>query len=245
MRIALIGYGKMGKAIEEIAMQRGHEIVLRATHDTDLNSAALKNADVAIEFTNPHSAFDNITKCFNAGIPVVCGTTGWNDKMDEAKKICLQKNGAFFYASNFSVGVNIFFEVNKKLTQLLSSHPQYQVWVEETHHTKKKDAPSGTAITIANDIINSISGLHDWKNYNAGAEGEEYDDSDKSILNIISHRVDEVPGTHEVHYYSDEDDIKFIHTAHSRKGFATGAVLAAEFLFNKKGVFGMKDLLAL
>jgi 4-hydroxy-tetrahydrodipicolinate reductase len=245
MRIALIGYGKMGKAIEEIALQRKHEIVLRATRETAITKDVLENADVAIEFTNPQSAFQNVLTCFDNLVPVVCGTTGWNDKMEEARKICLQKSGAFFYASNFSVGVNIFFEVNKKLAELMNSNPQYQVWVEETHHTKKKDAPSGTAITLANGIINSIHGLHDWKNYNAGAQGEDYDDSDKSILNIISHRVGEVPGTHEVHYYSDEDDIKIVHTAHSRKGFATGAVLAAEFLFNKKGVFTMKDLLAL
>jgi 4-hydroxy-tetrahydrodipicolinate reductase len=244
MRIALIGYGKMGKAIEEIALQRKHEIAFRVTHDTGLNFEELKKADVAIEFTNPHSAYENVTRCFEAGVPVVCGTTGWNEKLDEAKKICREKSGAFFYASNFSVGVNIFFELNKKLAQLMSRQLQYQVWLEEVHHAQKKDSPSGTAITLANDIINTSDGLHDWRSFRPD-EGEEYDDSDKSVLNIISSRKGDVPGTHEVHYYSEEDDIKMVHTAHGRKGFASGAILAAEFLAGRKGVFSMKDLLSL
>jgi 4-hydroxy-tetrahydrodipicolinate reductase len=243
MRLALIGYGKMGKAIEEIVLQKKHEIVFRATHQTELAADELRKADVAIEFTNPHSAFDNVVKCFEAGLPVVCGTTGWNEKMDEAKNICREKNGAFFYASNFSVGVNIFFAMNRKLAEVMSSHPQYTVWLEEIHHTQKKDSPSGTAITLANDIINSIDRLHDWKNFMPGRD--EYDDSDKSILHIISERVGDVPGTHEVNYNSEEDNIKLVHTARSRKGFAVGAVLAAEWIAGKKGVFSMKDLLSL
>jgi 4-hydroxy-tetrahydrodipicolinate reductase len=233
----------MGKAIEEIALQRKHEIVFRATHDSGLNPEGLKQADVAIEFTNPHSAFENVAKCFEASVPVVCGTTGWNEKLEEAKRVCNEKNGAFFYASNFSVGVNIFFELNKKLAEIMSRHPQYKVWLEEIHHTQKKDSPSGTAITLANDIINSTDRLHDWKNFMPGRD--EYDDSDKSILNIISERIGDNPGTHIVHYHSEEDDIKMVHTAHGRKGFASGAVLAAEFLAGRKGVFSMKDLLSL
>jgi 4-hydroxy-tetrahydrodipicolinate reductase len=243
MRIALIGYGKMGKAIEEIALEKNHEILLKATHDTILTFDSLKNADVAIEFTNPHSAFENVVKCFDAGVPVVCGTTGWNEKVDEAKKICAEKNGAFLLASNFSVGVNIFFELNKKLAEMMTSHPQYKVWLEEVHHIQKKDSPSGTAITLANDIINSVDRLHDWINFMPGRD--EFDDSDKSLLHIISERVKDTPGTHEVHYYSEEDDIKMVHTAHGRKGFASGALLAAEWIVGRKGVFSMKDLLNL
>ena len=243
MKIALIGYGKMGKAIEEIALQRKHDIVLRTTSQNPLSIDELRKADVAIEFTKPESAFSNVSKCFEANVPVVCGTTGWNKDFEIAKKKCSELGGGFFYASNFSVGVNIFFGINRRLAEMMSSQPQYQVWVAETHHTQKKDSPSGTAITIANDIINSVSHLHDWSNYKPG-EGE-YDDNDKSLLNIISVRKDEVPGTHEVHYYSEEDDIKIIHTAHSRKGFATGAVLAAEWMSGRKGVFSMKDLLHL
>jgi 4-hydroxy-tetrahydrodipicolinate reductase len=243
MRIALIGYGKMGKAIEEIALQRGHEIVLQATGKDVLTSGDLQKADVAIEFTNPDAAFKNVVKCFDAGVPVVCGTTGWNDKMDEAGKICSEKRGAFFYASNFSIGVNIFFDLNKKLAQAMSSHSQYKVWIEEVHHTQKKDSPSGTAITLANDIINSTDRLHDWKNFMPGRD--EYDDSDKSLLHIISERIGDNPGSHEVHYHSEQDDILIAHYAHGRRGFAAGAVLAAEFIQGKKGVFSMKDLLSL
>jgi 4-hydroxy-tetrahydrodipicolinate reductase len=244
MRIALIGYGKMGKAIEGIALQHRHEIILKIRHGGTVSSENLKQADVAIEFTNPEAAFDNVTKCFEAGVPVVCGTTGWNERFEEAKKICGERKGAFFYASNFSIGVNIFFELNRKLAQMMRNHPQYNLYMSEVHHTQKKDSPSGTAITLANDIINSNSGFSDWKLYSEES-GDNPQADDKATVYINSLRLGDVPGTHEVLYNSDEDEIKMIHTAHSRKGFATGAVLAAEWLAGKQGVFTMKDLLNL
>ena len=236
MKIALLGYGKMGHAIEEIALNKGHEIVLRI-HDQNLNELTKHNihkADVAIEFTNPLSAADNILFCLNENIPVVCGTTGWLKQLKTIEDKCEEMNGAFLYASNFSVGVNIFFELNKKLASLVKSHGTYDVSIEEIHHIEKKDAPSGTAITLAEQIIAVSDKKNNWINSDPQKENE---------LSIISKRTEQVAGTHSVKYVSAIDDIEIIHTAHSRKGFAEGAVLAAEFLSGKKGIFSMKDVL--
>lgn len=239
MNIALIGYGKMGKAIEAIALERGHQIVLTIDlHNADeFTTSNLSKADVAIEFTSPHSAYDNVVKCLEAGIPLVCGSTGWLDKWDEVIKLCDQKKGAMVYASNYSVGVNIFFEVNKRLAELMAPHKEYDVKMEEIHHTQKKDSPSGTAVTIAEQILERIPRKKEWVNNNS---------SDASQLEIISERIDPAPGTHKVIYTSSIDDIEIIHTAHNRTGFATGAVLAAEFIASgKKGIFSMKEVLGL
>ena len=236
MKIALIGYGKMGKAIEELALQDGHEIILKITSEnlSDLNWQNLKLADVAIEFTNPHSAIANIKTCIDAGLPVVSGSTGWLEKLEEVTKYCMDNNGSFLYASNFSIGVNLFFELNKQLARLMNSRPEYNVTIEEIHHTQKKDAPSGTAITIAEGIIENITGKEKWI---LGTS------EDSSALNIQSKRIDPAPGTHIVTYDSPVDSIEIKHTAHNRMGFASGAILAADFLKDKKGVFGMKDVL--
>jgi 4-hydroxy-tetrahydrodipicolinate reductase len=236
MKIALIGYGKMGHAIEEIALQRGHEIVLRITDENieDFSNENIQRADVAIEFTNPHSAVENILFCLKANVAVVCGTTGWLTQLKLIEEKCKELNGAFLYASNFSVGVNILFELNKKLAALLKPHPSYRVAIEEIHHTQKKDAPSGTAITLAEQIIEVSDEKNKWVNN---------DTTNKNELSIISKRIDEVPGTHSVKYSSAVDDIEIIHTAHNRKGFAEGAVLAAEFLQGKKGIYSMKEVL--
>jgi 4-hydroxy-tetrahydrodipicolinate reductase len=236
MKIALIGYGKMGHAIEEIALQKGHEIVLRITDENleEFNKENIQRADVAIEFTNPHSAVENILFCLKANVEVVCGTTGWLTQLNLIEEKCKELNGAFLYASNFSVGVNIFFELNKKLAGLLKPHPSYRVAIEEIHHTQKKDAPSGTAITLAEQIIELSDEKNKWVNN---------DTTNKNELSIISKRIDEVPGTHSVKYSSSVDDIEIIHTAHNRKGFAEGAVLAAEFLKGKKGIYSMKEVL--
>jgi len=235
MKIALIGYGKMGKAIEEIALQKGHTICLTIDlyNLEDLTKENLQKADVAIEFTSPENAANNILQCFDAGVPVVCGTTGWLNNLSKVKEICIEQNGSFLYASNFSIGVNIFFELNKKLAELMSKQ-DYKVTIEETHHTQKKDAPSGTAITIAEQIIKELSHKKQWVNQ----ESNNAED-----LSIISHRIDPAAGTHAVKYSSDVDNIEIIHTAHNRKGFASGAVLAAEFIKDKKGIFTMRDVL--
>jgi len=238
LNIALIGYGKMGKAIESIAVERGHAIVLRINSQNlaELNKENLQKADVAIEFTNPHSAVSNIFECLNAGTPLVCGSTGWLAHLPEIKKACEEKYGAFLYASNFSVGVNIFFEVNKKLAQLMARQPEYEVSMEEIHHTQKKDAPSGTAISLAEQVLQEVTRKTKWVN-EPSQNGDE--------LVIVSKRIDPAPGTHSVKYSSAVDDIEIVHTAHSRGGFALGAVLAAEFVHNKKGMFSMQDVLGL
>ena len=238
MNIALIGYGKMGKAIEEIAIGRGHQIVLKIDFDNleDLNKTNLNKADVAIEFTQPESAFENIRKCIEFGTPVVSGTTGWTERLDEIKNLCNKNKCALLYASNFSIGVNIFFEVNKILAALMSKQSDYEIALEEIHHTQKKDAPSGTAISLADQILEKVSRKSKWVNHLSDNPNE---------LEIISERIDPAPGTHKVKYSSEVDDIEIIHTAHSRKGFAGGAVLAAEFLAGKKGIFTMKDVLGL
>ena len=226
----------MGHAIEEIAVKRGHEIVLKINDQNleDLTKENIRKADVAIEFTNPDSALDNILFCLNQNVPVVCGTTGWLNNLKTIEDKCKELNGSFLYASNFSVGVNIFFELNKKLASLLKPHPAYDVALEEIHHTQKKDAPSGTAITLAEQIIAISDKKDNWINSESEKENE---------LSIISKRIDEVAGTHSVKYSSPVDDIEIIHTAHNRQGFAEGAVLAAEFIVDKKGIFSMKDVL--
>jgi len=238
LKIALIGYGKMGKTIESIAQQRGHEIVLKidVTNADELTPANLQKADVAIEFTSPHSAYGNVMKCLQAGVPLVCGSTGWLDRLEEVKQYCLQHNGAFLYASNFSVGVNIFFEINKRLAELMNPHPGYAIHMEEIHHIQKLDAPSGTAATLAEQILERVERKDSWTNHNS---------TDPTLLTITSKRVDTAPGTHIVTYSSDIDTIEITHTAHNRLGFATGAVLAAEFLKDKKGIFSMKEVLGL
>ncbi len=236
MKIALIGYGKMGKAIETLALENGDEIVLRITSSNKEIFIAdnIKQADVAIEFTNPHSAVENIKKCFDAGVPVVCGSTGWLQQGNEVTDYCKQKKGCFLYASNFSIGVNIFFEVNKGLASLMNNRNKYEVNIEEIHHTQKKDAPSGTAITIAEQIMKKITSKKEWVNKET---------VDTNQLQIISKRIDNVPGTHKVLYHSAADDIEIIHIAHNRTGFAAGALQAAKFVIGKKGVFGMNDVL--
>jgi 4-hydroxy-tetrahydrodipicolinate reductase len=238
MNIALIGYGKMGKIIEEIALQRGHTIVLKIDVDnqSDFTKENVKKADAAIEFTGPHSAYENVKKVIDFGVPLVCGSTGWLEHLPEIKKNCTEKNGSFLYASNFSIGVNIFFEINKRLAALMAPHNDYEVAITEIHHTQKKDAPSGTAITIAEGVLESMQRKKNWVNHIS----DNVDD-----LEIISERVDPAPGTHIVRYSSPIDDIEISHKAHSRMGFAAGAVLAAEFVRDKKGIFSMKEVLGL
>ena len=236
MNIALIGYGKMGKTIEDIAIQKGHEITLKIDieNQNELTTKNLQQADVAIEFTGPGNALYNIYKCFDAEIPVVCGSTGWLEHWQDVEKYCKKKNGTLLYASNFSIGVNIFFEVNKKLASFMAKQPAYDVTIEEIHHTEKKDSPSGTAITLAEQIIKEIPRKSIWIN--------EPSTNDEALV-INSIRLDPAPGTHTVTYHSGVDDITIAHTAHNRKGFAGGAILAAEFLQGKKGIFFMKDVL--
>ncbi len=238
MNIALIGYGKMGKAIEETALKKGHKVavIISSADSASFRKEILAAADIAIEFTGPEAAYDYIDTCLDWGIPVVSGSTGWTSRLPQLEEKCRQLNGAFIYASNFSVAVNIFFELNKTLARIMASHPDYEVLLEEIHHSQKKDAPSGTAITLADEILKYIKRKKQWVN----------DLSDHpEDLEIISQRVDSVPGTHLVKYASAIDDIEIIHTAHNRMGFASGAVLAAEFLMHHKGCFSMKDVLNL
>ena len=236
MKIALLGYGKMGKAIEKIAIAKGHEVILRIdSHNRKtLNSSQLAQAEVAIEFSRPESAVENFLICFEAGIPVVSGTTGWLEQLEMVENKCNSSKGAFLYASNFSIGVNIFFEVNRALAEMMNQHPQYDLSMTEIHHTQKLDAPSGTAISLANDLLQKIERKTSWSNQ----ETEQAEE-----LSIISKRIDKVPGTHEVVYHSPVDSIEIKHTAHSRMGFASGALLAAEWIIGKEGAFEMKDVL--
>jgi 4-hydroxy-tetrahydrodipicolinate reductase len=230
MKIALLGYGRMGKEIEKIALSRGHEIITKKELNEEHN---ISLADIAIDFSVPSAAFNNISNCFNNNVPVISGTTGWLEKYDEAVHLCKEKKGAFIYASNFSLGVNIFFELNNQLAKMMNTLEDYTITMEEIHHTKKLDAPSGTAITLAEGIINNSS----KKEWILGENGS------KEELPITAKRIPEVPGTHTVSYTSEVDTIEIKHTAHSRKGFALGAVIAAEWLVNREGVFSMKDVL--
>jgi 4-hydroxy-tetrahydrodipicolinate reductase len=232
MKIALLGYGKMGKVIEKVALERGHEIVLRKSSSDTFDG--LDQADVAIDFSVPASAVENITACLQHNIPVICGTTGWLEDYDKMADLCQQNKGAFLYGSNFSLGVNLFFELNRKLAQLMLPHAQYRVSMEEIHHTQKLDAPSGTAISLANDIV-ELTKLKGWA-LNAAQPDE---------LAITAKRIEQVPGTHSVFYDSDVDQIEIKHTAHSREGFALGSVIAAEWIIGKTGVFSMKNVLEL
>lgn len=235
MKIALIGYGKMGKQIEEIAKTLGHEIVLRITssNKSDFISEYLSKADVAIEFTRPEAAYENIIKCFDSNVPVVTGTTGWYNRLNDIKKYCTMQNGSLLYASNFSIGVNIFFEINKRLSQLMSAHNHYKIKITEEHHTQKLDKPSGTAITLAEGIIDFNKNFNQWSLF----------EDKENVIPIESIRKDDVVGTHVISYTSDEDDLTISHKAFIRAGFAKGAVIAAEWLQNKKGIFTMSDVL--
>ena len=232
MKIALLGYGKMGQAIEKIALQRGHTIVLRKSIDDRFDG--LEQAEVAIDFSAPSSAVENITKCLESGIAIVSGTTGWLDEYEKMVDKCKDVEGSFIYGSNFSLGVNLFFELNEYLAKLMQNFPEYKVEIKETHHTQKLDAPSGTAISLAKSIIEN-------SDYSSWALETEKEDE----LLIKAERTDNVPGTHTVYYKNPIDTIEITHTAHSREGFAQGAVMAAEWLIGKKGVFTMKDVLNL
>lgn len=239
MNILLLGYGKMGKIIGEIAESRGHSIVGKINIDNkkDLEELDPNQVDVAIEFSQPEAAFENISWAINHGIPIVVGTTGWLEKKSEIEQLTLSKNGSFFYASNFSIGVNIFFKVNEFLSKLMNETPGYEVSVEEIHHTSKKDAPSGTAITLAEGIIKNLDSKNTW-NLNGEKVGSE------DSVEITSKRIDPAPGTHIIRYQSSIDDIEISHTAHSRQGFALGAVLVGEWILGKKGVLSMDDFLS-
>lgn len=237
MKIALIGYGKMGREIERIAREREHEIVaiIDMNEEDKFQSPGFRSADVAIEFTSPKSAFENYTRAFEAGVPVVSGTTGWLDKLDRVKEACEKEGKTFFYASNFSLGVNLFFALNNYLAGLMNRFPEYDVRVEETHHIHKLDAPSGTAITLAEGILDRVDRKENWS----------LEEGDSNTLHIEAFREGEVPGIHTVVYESGVDTIRVTHDAKSREGFALGAVLAAEFTKGKKGFLGMSDLLDL
>ena len=233
MKIALLGYGRMGKTIEQIALKRGHDIVL--TVDKDDTDFDITKADVAIDFSIPSVAFQNISMCLENNVPVISGTTGWLERYDQAIALCKEKNGAFIYASNFSLGVNIFFELNTVLAKMMKNLGEYNVNMEEIHHTQKLDAPSGTAISLANGIIENHKGYKAW----------QLDEAAENTLPIVAKRIPDVPGTHTINYESDVDTITIEHVAHNRQGFALGAVVAAEWLVGKRGIFSMKDVLGL
>lgn len=238
MKIGIIGYGKMGKAIEALALQKGHDVVFKidASNANAFTQEVANKADVAIEFTGPDPAFRHILQCIKFELPVVSGSTGWLDKWPQIEAACINHNGTVVYSSNYSIGVNLFFEINQHLAKLMDPYPDYDVTMKEIHHTEKKDAPSGTAITLAEQIIAKLGRKQQWINENASNPNE---------ISIRSERIDPAPGTHSVSYHSEIDSIEIIHTAHSRQGFAAGAILAAEFAINKKGVFNMKDVLGL
>jgi len=232
MRIALFGYGKMGKMIEQVALSRGHEIVAKI--DVGSDSPDFKAIDVAIDFSMPSAAFENISQCLENEVPIISGTTGWLENYNKAVSLCEEKKGAFIYASNFSLGVNVFFELNEYLARMMNSLKDYSISLEEIHHTQKLDAPSGTAITLAEGII-SNSDYSDW----------ELDGEDEAKIPITSKRIGLTPGTHTINYENKIDAIEIKHTAHNREGFALGAVIAAEWILEKTGVFTMKDVLNL
>jgi 4-hydroxy-tetrahydrodipicolinate reductase len=233
MKIALLGYGKMGKTVDKIATERGHEIVLRI--DVNSDKYDISKAEIAIDFSTPETAVDNITNCFNHQVPIVSGTTGWLDRYDEMTALCLKSNSAFIYASNFSLGVNLFFALNRQLAKLMNNVNDYKLALEEIHHMEKLDTPSGTAITLAEGIIE----VSDKKSWTMDVT------NNPNQIPIIAKRLPDVPGTHTVSYTSGVDEISIQHKAHNRQGFALGAVIAAEWLHEKKGVFSMKDVLGL
>lgn len=247
MKLALLGYGKMGKAIEKIAVNRGHEIVLKVDADNlgDRTPEQLSKADAAIEFTTPATARENIMACFQAGVPVVVGTTGWYQHFDDLAETCIRDKQALFYATNFSIGVNIFFHINKILAGIMNTREEYDVQIEEVHHTQKLDAPSGTAITAAEGIAEAIARKTGWESHllPAAPPAADTPSAGQDKITITSVRKDNIPGTHTVTYGSEVDAIELKHTAFSRTGFATGAVAAAEWVRDKKGVFTMKDML--
>ena len=238
MNIVLIGYGKMGKEIEQVALERGHEVVLRIdlNNPGDLNTDSAAKADVAIEFTSPGSVVENLYKCFDLGLPVVTGTTGWHERLGEVREKCLDGGNSLLYASNFSLGVNLFFALNEQFARMMESFPEYEVSMKEVHHTRKLDAPSGTAVTLAELLIKELSRKSQW------SLGEK---ADSKSIGIEAIREGDVTGIHQVKYESDIDFIELSHHAKNRKGFATGAVMAAEFLPGKKGIFSMRDLLGI
>lgn len=236
MKVALIGYGKMGKELHRVLEERGHSVglIIDVDNTCDLNSDNLKQIDVAIEFSSPETAFSNVATTIKAGTPIVCGTTAWLDKFSEAVELCNKHNGAFFYATNYSVGVNILFKVNQFLASLMNPYPQYDVTIEEVHHTAKKDSPSGTAITLAEGLLQNLDRKQKWVGNTTTEQGE---------LEVLGIRRSIVPGTHTITWESAEDMLRLEHTAKGRAGLALGAVLAAEFLVGKKGVYSMDDLM--
>ncbi len=236
MRIAIVGYGKMGKTIETIALSQGHEVVLRIDSNNQLNEHidSLEQVDVAIEFSAPDAAYEHIKLLLNRQVPVVCGTTAWLDKKPAIEELCRSNNAAFFYASNFSLGVNLFFQLNKAFATLMNKYSHlYKPNIKEIHHTEKLDAPSGTAITLAEGLIEQLDDIDSWR----------LDGKEERVLGIQADRLPNVPGTHEISFNAEEDELSIKHVAHSRIGFAKGALLAAEWIRGKKGVFGMEDLL--
>jgi len=233
MNIALLGYGKMGIAIETLALERGHHILAKINSKTDLGSVEWSSIDVCIEFTRPELAPKHIAFCAKKQIPVVVGTTAWSAHLDEVTSIVKQHNSALLYASNFSVGVNLFFELNRQLARLMQKHEAYRIQVEETHHVQKLDAPSGTAVSLLEDILQINPHYNSWA-LNANRNEQ---------IPVVAHRIPDVPGTHGISYHSDIDSIRIEHVAHNRKGFALGAVLAAEFIYQRKGIFTMSDVL--
>lgn len=242
MKIALLGYGKMGQIIERFATERGHDVVLKIGIENlnDFTVENLKKADVAIDFSAPDAAVSNIYKCFEAKLPIVVGTTGWYGELQKIKNDCEDSNNTLLYGSNFSIGVNIFFHLNKVLAKLMNNYPAYDVQVEEIHHTQKLDSPSGTAMTLAEGIIDEIDGKKEWVNELVGSPTGDKTSADQLL--IESHRIENVPGTHTVVYGSEVDDIEIKHTAHSRAGFALGAVVAAEWVQNKRGFYSIADI---
>ena len=234
MKVALLGYGKMGKEIEAILLERGHSVEYILNSEGKKKGGELGEMDVAIEFSTPSTVLNNISTCFDDSLPIVTGTTGWDQHRDEITQTCMTTNNTLFYASNYSIGVNIFFAINKKLAEIMNSHPEYNIQMEETHHMEKLDAPSGTAITLAENIISNVSRKSSWVNTESDDEGD---------IPIISNREGEIPGTHIVSYESSIDQLEIKHAAKNRKGFALGAVLAAEWVKDKKGVYNMNNFL--
>jgi len=242
MKIALIGYGKMGQIIERFAIERGHDVVLKVSADNldDLTVANLRKADVAIDFSTPDAAVRNIYLCFDANVPLVVGTTGWYGQLQEIKDECLSRNNSLLYGSNFSIGVNIFFHMNEVLAKIMNNYPAYDVQVEEIHHTQKLDSPSGTAMTIAEGIIENLDRKDEWVNELDGEAPVDVLKQDQVL--IASQRIENIPGTHTVVYSSEVDEIEIKHTAHSRAGFALGAIVAAEWLENRQGFYNISDI---